>query len=274
MGATSRARTSVLLRSAQNLVPGVWMMRSKLPQPRLRTTWKTISLYFATANQILRETNASAEDRGGYATAVFRHFELLKSDGISEKTRAHVAEELLASGLPAPALELIRGDMPDGNGPVGELAARAMLELGDAEGALSAVADVDTATAARLRAEAFEALGRYNDAQASWTEAEDYVEASSTAWRAGDWQAALSSDDTELRTMATFMLRREAPDTLPDEESEPQLSLQRDAFVSAPPEIGETVTLDAARDIQTQSQTIRAFVAEVLDDQSAAEETR
>ncbi|MEM8754060.1 MAG: hypothetical protein AAGF90_13860, partial [Pseudomonadota bacterium] len=223
-----------------------------------------------------------------YARAVIDYAPLVSTDIAGDAARLKVARELRAIGLANAAERMLAPTETRGGTAVKLEAAAIQLALGAPDRALERLEGLAGAEPARLRAEAYAALGRLSDAAASAREATDEAPdiRAGRAFRAGDWAEAVGSGAEANRLLAAFMAGDrgapvddafaadastggERPDEVLAAGSPPLADVEdpaaADAFV-APPAVGPEVTLRDARSVMDASETVRSVIEEALND--------
>ena len=216
-------------------------------------------------DEILRTATIDRFGEDQILASVFRFREIVTDDAISPEARLHLAQELVAAGLPNTALELLAIDQATISEEQMLVAARAEFLLDRPETVKEKLVGLTSANAARLRAEALTMEGQFNAAYSALSDAGVSDNIHEYAWRAGDWPVASDSNDEFIRDMANYMSIRENPPK-PSERVLEDIGLANSAIAaneittSVPGEI----TLDYVRETQERSQSTRLFITEAI----------
>ncbi|MDQ7080673.1 MAG: hypothetical protein Q9M41_08420 [Paracoccaceae bacterium] len=139
------------------------------------------------------------------ARVYFRYRNLLTSDPGMDKARRHLAM-VLYSTLPATTLKLL--DPLKNREVAGDilLKARAFLENDQPRQAIAALKGLDSAPAREIRRQAFERIGRYDEAlDQSLKHTPQDKTVQQTAWRAGRWDIVKNAHDKLSRDAARYI---------------------------------------------------------------------
>ncbi|MEM7508263.1 MAG: hypothetical protein AAF415_16135 [Pseudomonadota bacterium] len=223
------------------------------------------------AGHAILETATAAEAGDvDYSRAVLAYQEQIATSAAGDNARIVASGELLSTGLPNAALDVLRPALRRGGPSVMLAAARAHLAMDAPDAALQVLNGLEGAEAARLRAQAFEKSGAPGEALNALSEASDGApdgpdlteERAALSWQAGEWEGAASAGPDQRRILAAYMAGQSAEDALgtpavPGSEVE--------AFL-APPELGRDLTMRDARSVMEASKNVRTLIEEALED--------
>lgn len=204
--------------------------------------------------------NGKAAD---YVAAVLTHKDLLGPGPEFREARLDVAQKLRAAGMPGPALEVLAPLLAHGDGDALVAAARAELDMSQAQRAFELVRQSDHPAAAEIRSQALSML----DASVRPQPAPDGSGA--FAWVLGDWRVAAQGADGPRQKMAEFMLERDPPAAGRDvgtnaaETGGPLHTLASGPDLADP--FAPEPSLESARIALQNGADTRQFVSEALD---------
>ena len=207
--------------------------------------------------------NASTAEVGtiDYLDIVFENMDIIRGENVSDTTKNTIAQEVINSGLPNAAIEILESITQPNPSENNTMSAEIAWKLRQPEIVL-ALHDQqpDNSVIARLASLAHSSLGQHQEAIEAVQTVVDLQDNSSLAWRAGDWQNAEVSPSDRIRLLAGFMNGRNS-ETLSDAEID--LSRPLDAIARRLP-LEEEVTLKYVKDVEQQSATIRQFLKDTL----------
>lgn len=221
---------------------------------------------------VLERADAARDGPLAYARAVFGYRGRISADQSGDAARRRVGDELTGIGLANAALRILEPAMARGAPVVRRAAARAMMAIGDAGGALAALEGSEGPETDRLRVAALVERDQPGDAAAAAAieTGEPPAARVARAFRAGDWSIAALDGETPERALAAFMAGREetaAGARLTAATADAVASDDRAAAILAPAAPADAkVTLEGARSVVDQSEDVRSLIEEVLSD--------
>lgn len=219
------------------------------------------------ARDILIDYAPDEAEGAAYAEAVLAHEGLLGTDPDSDRARFAIARHFAALGLGNLAEHILAPPLSRDVPGARLIAAEAAIAAGDPQSALGLLGGTSGSEAARLRATALAALGRYDAAVEALAEVDDPQTAARYAWLAGQWQAAAGAGSTDHRILAAWMAgEAEMPEDLrAAAEVDPALAERLRAFSRDTAGAGTSV-LEDALDALEAARRHRALMGELLGD--------
>lgn len=210
-------------------------------------------------------TTASPERNGAvaYANVMLNADHLLEQIPEGDMTREVIAGHLIELGLPGPAEKIVlpaAGRSVQGRFLLG----KALIAQGKTEQAHQVASELPAMEAAEINARAFEADGKFAEAQQALAAAGRTTEAASLAWRSGDWPQVVSDATNPGNTpMAEFMASRSNTSEAALASETPDALNPAAAFVEPLPRLDEA-SLDSTRRLLATSGQLQEFIETLL----------
>ncbi len=219
----------------------------------------------ALAVHVLAEADPAATGAGVYAETALAAADLVARAPDDDPARTSIARQLIALGLPDPALRMIAPELATGAEPARLLAAEARLRLNEPDAAHAALGGLAGPESAQLRARAFALSGAYDRAQAALARGGLAAQAGTYAWPSGDWSRARAAaeSDPERLAMASYMTVKAGEATPPAPAEDPASLAPADAFQQPLPSL-DRPSLEAARRLLSNGGQVGGFVQGVL----------
>ena len=182
-----------------------------------------------------------------------------------DPARTSIARQLIALGLPDPALATIAPSLAAGAEPARLLAAEAWLRLNQPDAAQAALGALAGPEPAQLRARAFAFSGAYDRAQAALARGGLAAEAVTYAWPSGDWSRArdAAATDRERLALASYMTVKSGKALAPAPADDPASLAPPEAFQEPLPAL-DRPSLEAARRLISTGGQVGGFVQGLL----------
>lgn len=221
--------------------------------------------YYQALDGILANASAEKSGHGALLQTFFDNRALFLSNGISLKTKQHLASEFLQSGLPQASLEILSTASAATDETSRLAMAQARLELDDPSEALDLISDISTADAQSAMIKALSKLGRHSESyETAAIQNSDRVPL--YAWNAGVWEDAANSSEKNIKTLAQYMLlSSENAASIDPRIFQADSSNPESAILAQLPE-EEKISLEYAQELSKQSQLVRQFFENALSD--------
>lgn len=219
------------------------------------------------ARDILLDYAPDEAEGAAYAEAVLAHEAMLGTDPDSDRARFAIARHFAALGLGNLSEHILAPPLSRDVTGARLIAAEAAIAAADPQSALAVLGGTGGSEAARIRAAALAALGRYDAAVEALAEVDDPQVAAGYAWLAGRWQAAAGAGSADRRILAAWMAgEAEMPEDLKAAAaSDPALATWLEAFSRNAVDADASV-LDEALDALDAARRHRALMGEMLGD--------
>ncbi len=186
------------------------------------------------ARDMLVDYKPDPNEAGSYVETVLAHWDLIGEDVEGDRARIAVARNMAGLALGNLAEDLLSPALARGDPAARLAAAEAAMSVDAAERALDHVESMEGAEAARVRARAYAALYRYEEAVEAAAQSGDAALESRFAWLAGNWERAARSGAVDRRILAAWM---SGEGDLPEDvraaaQADPNLARQVEAFSS------------------------------------------
>ncbi|MFO1207861.1 MAG: hypothetical protein U1E40_01405 [Amaricoccus sp.] len=215
----------------------------------------------ALAVRLMTEADPASVGPAAYAGTVLDSTDLIAATAADDPARTTIARQLVALGLPDPALKVIAPTLAAGTEPARLVAAEAHVQQADPAAAQAALGTLAGPESASVRARAFALDEAYGAAHAAL--ARGGLASTGYAWPAGDWAAAKAAapDDPDRQAMAGWMEARGAPAPAP--AADPAKLPPDQAFQQPLPPLDKP-SLGAARQLLAAGGQVGGFVQGVL----------
>lgn len=205
---------------------------------------------------------------GLYVETVLESEDLLAAAPPADPARRAVGANLVALGLPTPALRILTPAIEAGDRRARLVAADAQMQLGNADLARMMLADMNGPVSSEIRAESLAASGRYDEAGALLTERGLTDAAAAYAWPGGDWNRVAAGQAVAGQTvpgsraaLAGYMAAQAQGATKPSPD--PAKLTDDEAFREPVPDLRRP-SLDAARRLLAVAPKVENVMTEVL----------
>lgn len=219
------------------------------------------------ARDILVDYAPDETEGVAYAEAVLAHEAMLGTDPGSDPARFAIARHFTALGLGNLSEHILAPALQRDVAGARLIAADAAIVAADPQRALDFLGNLDGGEAARLRAAALAAEGRFDAAFEAISSADEPQLAARYAWLAGRWETAAGAGSAAQRILASWMAgETEMPDDLrAAAATDPQLAARLEAFTRDPAAAGTSV-LEEALEALEAARRRRALMGELLGD--------
>lgn len=203
---------------------------------------------------------------GLYVETVLGADDLLDAAPAMDPARRSVGANLVALGLPTPALRILSPAVEAGNRRARLVAADAQMQLGNADLARAMLADMNGPVSSEIRAESLAEAGRYDEAGALLDRRGLADAAAAYAWPGGDWSRVAAGQTTPgpRAALAGYMAAQANGSAAPS--SDPAKLTSDQAFREPVPDLRRP-SLDAARRLLAVAPKVEGVVTEVLSSQ-------
>ena len=216
----------------------------------------------ALAVRLMAEADPAAVGAAAYAGTVLDAADLIAAAAADDPARTTIARQLVALGLPDPALAMIAPTLSQGAMPARLVAAEARIRKGEGAEARVALGPLAGPESAAVRARAFALDGDFGEARAALARG-GIAPGAEYAWQSGDWGAAraAASGDAARQAMAAWMETRGG--TATPAAGDPA-KLPPDAAFQQPLPSLDRPSLGAARQLLATGPQVGGFVEGVL----------